>query len=183
MLRGLLESQNLAYADPLGVAVCFKGNSSQVDSLRRALEDATGSHIEVRADNCVTSVVGSGYARMEGLRAILRALVSDDKTFYISLGSGEQLTSPYSHFDEGTRTAVIVRGGFRGGFYNATGGCNAPQANWTRGALVAHELPGHGIGMIEEGRRHEGGVPVGVENWYHAARGQQLRCLLDDRSR
>lgn len=167
-----------SFTDPFGLAVCFKGSAEQVDSLKRGLEDATGSHIDIGADNCITEVRGAPSGPRKALRDILRKMVQSGTVFGVEFGAeGESMSS---HFDPMTNNAVILRGDAYRGWYNRSGRCFGTLGLHTPGSVIAHELLGHGVGVIEQGHPYEGSVAVSVENMYHQAFGQAPRCLLDD---
>lgn len=92
----------------------------------------------------------------------------------------------YSHFNPNTNTATILRGDYRGGFYRTGnrftcamfGGLGA--ANFTLGALVAHELIGHG-GPVARGRAPASQREAArIENLYHSARGRRIAAIRED---
>ena len=157
-----------------GRKVCFTGTAREVRSLKWGAERAAGGSIALDSENCVSEFKSYGRKGFEELGERFTTLVGANETY--TLQYGEESQRFYSGFNPANRTATILRGDYIGGFYSTGnrftcavfgGHSNAPQSF---GALIAHELIGHGTvgGNEPEVRR--------IENLYHAAYGQPARC-------
>jgi RHS repeat-associated protein len=129
-LYGFAEGDPVSYADPYGLAVCFRGaTKGEVRGLIREVERVIGSRVTVGRDNCVTGVTGSGTNEH---RSQFEALVSSSFTYWIQPGtSGSRFTGGILEVDPG-------QAGIAYWTYNGTQCIKNGTATLTQ--IVAHEL-------------------------------------------
>jgi RHS repeat-associated protein len=160
------------FTDPFGLKLCFLGEQGEVDELRRGTEDATNTIIVLDRRNCVVKWEARGREGFEELQDRFGEMVSSLIVFKVRFaGEGQN-----SHFLRETNTARVRRGDI--GFpYEAGLGAFCPvgfTGQFTLGAMIAHELLGHGAGVVRQGRPYVDAI--GLENLYHVARNQRTRC-------
>lgn len=159
--------------------VCYQGTAKDVQSLKSGTEDATGTRITLDDSNCVESFEATGAEGFEEIQQRFGAQVASRTVFTVQYDSGQF----FSSYDSRTATANIHPGDVGGG-YRVPGrfmGCypfGRAGGTFTLGALIAHELIGHGSGQLT-GRAHGQAESIRVENLYHAARGEPPRCQND----
>ena len=168
-------SNPIAFSDPFGLEVCYKGSGEDVQSLRKGTEEATGSSITLNDKNCVSKVESNGDKKFDRIRNRFQGQVDAEEVYSVQYDRSG--THYFSWYDGPTRTANIIPGDVGGFLYNTgkwfapcwlTGGIHdTPQ---TLGGLIAHELVGHGGGGIGESNA------ISWENQYHHGSGQPARC-------
>lgn len=175
-LYGYAQGDPINGSDPFGLKVCFKGSRNEVNELREGTERAVGGHITRDDNNCVSTFSVDPEKRGYGeLQAGFLSLVDAEAIYSVQFGAEESRF--YSSFNPNTRTATILRGDYRGGFYYSGNRITCALFGGHRSAphslpgLIVHELIGHGTrGGSEPGARR-------IENLYHRAAGEPLRCL------
>jgi RHS repeat-associated protein len=159
------------FTDPFGLRACYEGSDSDVDALRRGTEKATGSRIELDAENCVSKTESNDDRKYDRIRTLFQHLVSSKNTYTLAYSLED------SYYDPHARAAFVLRSDPNHTQYDVCGG---GRATFSLGAIIAHELIGHGGSTASElllfpetwGRK--------AENWYHAAAGgEQKRCGHD----
>jgi len=175
-LYGFANGDPVNFSDPFGLRVCFVGSTfGERETLRKGAEDATNSTIEVDEQGCVQSwqMLDDGKGKFHNLQETFGRMVgAEDKVFKVSFGAQSHM----SDFGWATIRADDIGGSYPlplGGEF-----CELnPSGHWTLGAIIAHELLGHGKGLLRgfgKGNRTRNAIPA--ENEYHAARGQDARC-------
>ena len=180
-LYGYAAGDPINNADPFGLKVCFRGNARQ-EAIREA-SDAISADITVDEDGCATGFTpragSDAYAHLQNRFAML---MGADSTYGVEISE-----TGNSRYDPRNRTAFLARGNV-GQAYPGRGiactfyfvlGIRVGGGRWTMGALLTHELLGHGYA-------HDQGLPLygipgqrvanAAENIYHRNRSEPLRC-------
>lgn len=163
--------------------MCYSGSARQVQELKSGTEEATGTTITLDDNNCVAGYESTGAEGYEEIQGIFGGLVASDLVFGVRYDRPDESDGYFtSNFDRATRTAIILQGevGRRwyqtGNWFTCGVFGGSPGPYYTLGGLVAHELLGHGSGVLSAGSPASERQASRVENLYHAARGQPRRC-------
>jgi RHS repeat-associated protein len=161
------------FTDPFGLRICFLGNPEQVQELKAGTEEATNTIIVLDRKNCVVKWEARGREGFEEIQSRF-AEMADPRTTVFKVrfaGKGQG-----SRFLPETNTARVRRGDI--GFpYRAGIGAACPSTGrFTLGAIIVHELIGHGYQVLTTGRPADQPEAIRIENLYHSARDQLTRC-------
>jgi RHS repeat-associated protein len=178
------------FADPFGLKVCFRGSASDVRTLREATEKATGTSITLGEDNCVVSFKSRGQKGFSELQKRFGALVDSKFTHSIQIteplgGPQDKWTMTRAKYDGNFREVLVGRNwlGSPANRYETRRlpiwGCFWRGGAASHAALMAHELLGHAYYQDRNNFSQASGEPYArlIENEYHAAVGQPLRCI------
>lgn len=171
----------LSHSDPFGLKVCFKGSKRQVRELKAGLEEATGTRISIDDNNCVSSFEPTEAQGFENVQTILADLVGSETVFTLQYADEQRHLTSYFGEELGGYTAGIIRSEVGRRWYRSgsrlscmLGGSG--YAYYSLPGLIAHELLGHGSGVVAKGRPASERAAVKVENAVHSARGEPTRC-------
>jgi RHS repeat-associated protein len=193
-LSGYAGGDPVNFSDPYGLKVCVASGTSPGDRrwFQESLQDATNTKFNFDTNGCVeeASIKPQGKRGYSELQEIFFSLVQSNDVYTLAVGGGG-LYGDGTHFDTDTRTVHIGsqdRG--RLDMTVTTNRChfggNTRRVVASGGALLAHELLGHGtdssfrsngfITWMFKGAFREGNA-LHVQNLYHQAHGDGFqRC-------
>jgi hypothetical protein len=161
----------------------YSGSARQIQELKSGTEEATGTTITLDDNNCVAGFEPTGDQGYEELQTIFGGLVASDLVFGVRFDRPDEADRYFtSNFDRDTRTAIVLqyevgRRWYQTGNWFTCGVFGGlPGPRYTLGGLVAHELLGHGGGVLSTGSPSGERQAIRVENLYHEARHQLRRC-------
>jgi uncharacterized protein RhaS with RHS repeats len=164
------------FTDPFGLKVCFHGSG-----LREATEEATGTSITVGDDGCVASWEASGADGFDEIQAVFGRLVDSEDYFHLAYNHDKGGSSSFKQIKGGWLASINPRYYETPVVYYSFG----LRDSFTAPQLVAHELIGHGSGVVNPGIMGLlfGPRPAGertakrYENLYNRAVGKLPRSL------
>jgi RHS repeat-associated protein len=184
---GFANGDPVTYSDPYGLKVCYRGTAKQVQRMKMATEEATGSTITLASESdgrqCISDLdlnvraATETYARLKemaenkGVDITLEPNpVRWDRQSYAQHAEGGRIgrvrltqTTPMGYW---SNVSVFGR--------NVCVG----RSSGTLAAVVAHELIGHIYHQTIARPGTDSGEPYAIywENMYHARAGEKSRC-------
>jgi hypothetical protein len=165
----------VAFTDPFGLKVCFTGNAVDRQQAQQAAEQATNSTITLEENSsCVKSFTPRGDKKYRKLQQRFKRLVESRDTLNVTMTD-----------EVGSRTSgSTVLLSWRQLFSRYVTCPDHGIDRWDAGAIFTHEALGHGTqgwfrNLVSEwdwGKSWNQGRAIDIENEYHAAAGQGLRC-------
>jgi RHS repeat-associated protein len=139
---GFTNGDPVNLSDPFGLKVCFSEWAADRAIELLGAELATNTRITLDENYCVSRYTPQGRPGFRGLQARFGSLISSENTYRVRLTIGGG-----SRFER--REALIDQSQIGAG-YPACPGRPGQLAPADVGALVAHELLGHGTGVCPE---------------------------------
>lgn len=167
------------FTDPFGLRICFLGTQKEVQELKEGTEEATKTIIVLDRKNCVVKWEARGREGFEEIQARFAEMADPTTTVFKVRFAGEGQSSK---FLPETNTARVRRGDIGFLYFSGIGAaCTIRTGRFTLGAIVLHELVGHGYNVLTTGEPAGQREAIRIENLYHSARNQLPRCDEEDR--